>query len=277
MRLNMLLGTALLSAVCVASTTAQEIFRDDFDNAWDHTQFGGSVAPGSIWNGVLNANNGGGSFASGGGELTMGISNTGWEGGGRDDARFIYRNVDASQLASVTTKISSQTQGFWSNSGIMVRVPGPVDADGSNDDLVTASAFAVGIDDTGAPRGFGTGYAVQANVVVGGVEAETNVSDLTPDDLMWLRIENQGGGDFEIFSSNDGSTWASRGIKSNPAMAAGALQVGVWGGTFGELADASTSFDWVEIRTVPEPTSMALGLSAVAIWSASAALRRRQA
>ena len=94
------------------------IFRDEFTTSFNYAT--GSVPIGGIWNGIHNGNAGGtGTTANSTnpGQLTMGLSGVGWENS-NDTGPMLYRNVTASDFVRVTAKITSQTQGNWSLSGV---------------------------------------------------------------------------------------------------------------------------------------------------------------
>ena len=214
-------------------------FRDDFNDDWLYDATG-TVPPGEIWDDVYNEGNGGNGFnanTSNAGQLTMGINGTGWEGGGRDDGRFLFREVDASTLQEVRIKISQQTPGFWSAAGILVRAAGPLDDNAANDNFLSAHSF----------RTSPTANSAVMSSVTAGVEGETGTSVDSADDLMFIRLVNNGDGEFEMFTSSDGTNWISRHVGTHPALASGMLEVGVWGGTFGTLAGATAQFDWAEV------------------------------
>lgn len=213
--------------------------RDEFDQSHDY--LAGTVPAAGIWDDVYNEGNGGNGFdanTSNAGQLTMGIDGTGWEGGGRDDGRFLFREVDASTLQEVRVKITQQTAGFWSAAGILVRAAGPLDDNAGNDNFLSAHSF----------RTSETGNSAVMSNVVAGVEGEAGTDVASASDLTYLRLVNNGNGEFEMFTSSDGTNWISRQVGTNAALASGTLEVGVWGGTFGSLPDATAQFDWAEIR-----------------------------
>ena len=215
-------------------------YRDDFNSSFNYAT--GSVPAGGIWSGTRNATNFGSatynSNSTNAGQLTVGMQPVGWEGGGADTAPFLYRTVDASNLLDVRVKISSQTTGNWSNAGIMIRVPGAIDHDGSNDNFLSALSF----------RTSPTANTATLSNVVNGVEGENDTNVASAADINYLRLLNEGNGKYEFFTSSDGTTWISRQVTVNPALASGSLEVGVWSGSYsGGITTGNTQFDWAQI------------------------------
>lgn len=220
--------------------------RDDFDA--NHDYQAGTVPAGGIWTGVRNENNGGDGFnanVSNAGQLTMGIEGVGWENNGKTDGPMLYREVDASALQEVRVKISDQAVGQWSNAGIIVRVPGNI---GQNENFVTAQSFR--IDDTAPGIEL---RAAMSNVIDGG-EAEPFENVGSVDDLMFLRLVNNGDGEFEMFTSATGADgdWISRNVVVNPALALAEesqamVEIGLWAGSFNGGVAGTAQFDWAEI------------------------------
>ena len=215
-------------------------YRDDFNSSFNYAT--GSVPAGGIWSGTRNATNFGSatynSNSTNAGQLTVGMQPVGWEGGGADTAPFLYRTVDASNLLDVRVKISSQTTGNWSNAGIMIRVPGAIDHDGSNDNFLSALSF----------RTSPTANQATISNVIAGVEGENDTPVASANDINYLRLLNEGNGQYEFFTSSDGTTWISRQVTNNPALASGSLEVGVWSGSYaGGISTGNTQFDWAQI------------------------------
>jgi hypothetical protein len=172
------------------------------------------------------------------GRLTVGMEPVGWGGGGADNAPFLFREVAAENLMEVRVKISSQTRGNWSSAGILVRLDGPLDNTASNDNFLTAHSFRTNTNPIDR---------LQIANVIGGNEGETNVT-VTEADLMFLRLVHHGDGDFEVFTSSDGTNWVSRTEVSNAQLGAGLLEVGLWAGNYPTgSTNGTTQFDWAEI------------------------------
>src|SRR5688572_12824952 len=91
-----ILRVTVVLALIHCGTAIGITVSDQFNTSHDYS--GGTVPAGGIWDGVYNAGNGGlGTNANNtvAGNLTMGTDGVGWEGGGRDDAPMLFRNVDA--------------------------------------------------------------------------------------------------------------------------------------------------------------------------------------
>lgn len=214
--------------------------RDDFDSNFNYQA--GGVPGGGIWSDTHNSGFGD-SFdanSTASSMLTIGMEPVGWQGGGEDTGPFLFREVDASEFMEVRVKISSQSQGFWSSAGVLVRVAGDVDDDVTNDNFLSAHSFRTGSEEE--PSG-----SLQTSNVIAGAEAETN-DGLTVEDVSFIRLVNHGEGDFEVFSSADGATWVSRQEINNEELASGMLEVGLWAGNYnGGSSEGVTQFDWAEI------------------------------
>lgn len=236
------------------------VVRDDFDVSFDYST--GAVPAGGIWSGSYNAGNGGATFDANttlAGSLTMGSDEVGWEGGGRDDARFLYRSVPADEFREARLKITGQTRGPWHQAGFLIRQPTPLDNVINNDNLITA-----GVIDTETTLFGGFGTATITQNIQNGVEIQEQVTNegQTSADVAYLRLVHHGVGAFELFSSSDGASWVSRWAIANNALAAGNIEVGLWAGTYVNLIvnevdlEAVASFDYFEIETgadAPEP------------------------
>ncbi|WP_197528034.1 PQQ-dependent sugar dehydrogenase [Posidoniimonas polymericola] len=212
---------------------------DSFDASHDYKS--GAVDPAGIWTGTHNAGFGGpfDSNASNAGELTVGMEPLGWEGGGADTAPFLFREVNAADLMEVRVRISNQTRGNWSSAGILVRLAGAVDDDASNDQFLSAHSFRVGSESD-------PGDNLQTSNVIEGGEGET--TQPVGHDLEYIRLVHNGGGDFDVFTSEDGSDWTLRDELSNPNLAEGVLEVGLWAGSYGGGFEGGEAlFDWAEI------------------------------
>jgi hypothetical protein len=215
--------------------------REEFDSSHDYLT--GAVPPDGFWDGVRNQDNAGDDFnanSSSAGQLTIGIEPGGWDDDNSTDGPMLYREVDAGSLFEVRVKITDQTTGNWSSAGIIVRVPGPL---GDDENFITAHSFLP----NGGPR------ATMSNVVNGG-ETELFEGVDSADDLMFLRLVNNGDGEFEMFTSSTGdeNDWISRNVAVNPALAAAQeanlpVEVGLWTGSFPNGISGTAQFDWFEI------------------------------
>jgi hypothetical protein len=179
--------------------------------------------------------------------LQMGMDAVGWEGNNASGP-LLYREVPESQLVSVRAKISSQTSGNWSQAGVIARAPNM----GGGENWQISWSFR--------PAG---GFQHQSNQSLNGVEAELNDAGLTAADLMYVRLDNLGGGVFQAFRGsgpNDGSiTWTPQmdammmpQPQTNANLVGQTLQVGLAAGALGALPNANVIFDWVEIQTTSE-------------------------
>jgi hypothetical protein len=212
--------------------------RDDF--ATSHNYEAGTVPAGGIWTATHNAGFGDtfNANTTNEGNLTIGMASVGWQGNDADNGPFLFREVPAENLMEVRVRIQSQSAGNWSSAGILVRADGPLDNDEDNDHFLSAHAFRAAND-------------VQVSNVTAGVEAEGNFDAGSAANLAYLRLVSLGAGEFEVFSSNDGTDWISRTVVTNDALAAGLLEVGVWAGCYGggnmACTNGTTRFDWAEI------------------------------
>ena len=214
--------------------------RDDFTTNFNYPP--GNVPAGGIWTSTHNSGFGDvfDVNTSNAGQLTIGMEPVGWEGAGADTAPFLFREVPADNLLEVRVKISTQTRGNWSSAGILVRASGPLDNDASNDNFLSAHSFRTG--DATSP-----GNSLQVSNVIAGSEGEVNIG-VAEADLMFLRVVNHGNGEFEIFTSTNGTSWTSRNETINANLAQGLLEVGLWAGTYGGgINTGNTQFDWAEI------------------------------
>jgi hypothetical protein len=121
----------------------------------------------------------------------------------------------------------------------LVREPGPIDHIGANDDFVTANAF----------RTSGTDNRLQIANYIDGGEDQENAAVASPNDLNYIRLVHDGMGEYTAYSSADGENWIQRGSpRTNPELAAGLVEVGVWAGNLaGGGTAGTTQFDWVQI------------------------------
>lgn len=209
------------------------VLRDDFDEAFNYQS--GDVPSEGIWSGVRNEDFGDlfDADSSNTGQLTLGMEPVGWEGGGADNAPFIYREVDADNLMEVRVRISNQTRGTWSSAGILARVAGELDDDESNDHQVSVHSFE--------------GPSLSVSNVIAGAEGEAG-TPLDEEDLTHVRMVHLGDGDFEAYTSVDGVEWDLHQEFSNEELAEGMLEVGLWAGSYGGgISDGDAQFDWVEI------------------------------
>ncbi len=209
-----ILTTAMLLAMIPASSAFAVTVSDNFDNSFNYLP--GAVPAGSIWTRTLNPGAGGGlnqtppvdpvpkfdANNSTPGSLTMSTFGVGYGGGGTTTAPALVREVSADQLREVRVHVSSQTAGQWSQAGILIRAPGPIDTLGANDNFFTFGGFRSGGADFG-----GNGISATTQNVVNGAEAEMNTTGLVAADVDYLRVVHLGTGDFETYSSTDGLTW----------------------------------------------------------------------
>ncbi|HEY3392370.1 MAG TPA: PEP-CTERM sorting domain-containing protein, partial [Lacipirellulaceae bacterium] len=180
----------------------------------------------------------------------MSTFNVGFGGGGTTTAPALVREVSADQLREVRVHVSSQTAGQWSQAGILIRAPGPIDNVGANDNFFTFGGFREG----GTGLG-GTGFSATTQNVVNGGEAEMNTTGVVAAELDYLRVVHLGTGDFQTYSSTDGVTWVLRQEFQNTGLATGTLEVGLWGGTFAGsniMGGASAAFDYIQIDEAPD-------------------------
>jgi hypothetical protein len=214
--------------------------RDDFATNFNYQT--GNVPAGGIWTDAHNANFGD-TFAAtsaSGGQLTIGMERVGWGGDGEDSAPFLFREVAAENLLEIRVRLTAQARNNWSAAGILVRAAGPLDNDESNDNFLSAHSFRPNL--TGSIRN-----TVQVANVTNGAEAETN-APVTEADLAYLRLVHFGNGEFQVFSSSNGTTWTAHDEIVNANLASELLEVGVWAGNYSTGSTAgSTLFDWVEI------------------------------
>jgi glucose/arabinose dehydrogenase len=212
--------------------------RDDFTAS--HSYQNGSVPAGNMWTGTHNADFGDtfNANTANAGNLTIGLEPVGWQGDGADSAPLLFRDVPAENLMEVRVRIEQQSAGNWSSAGILVRVAGPLDNESSNDNFLSTHAFRANDD-------------IQVSNVIAGVEAEGNSPGAGPNGTTFLRLVSLGAGEFEVFSSTDGTDWISRSVVTNAALASGPLEVGVWAGCYAGGNNSCTSgtarFDWAEI------------------------------
>jgi hypothetical protein len=161
---------------------------------------------------------------------------------------LLYREVPENQLVSVRAKISAQTQGNWSQAGVMARIPNA----GVGENWMVSWSFR--------PAG---AFQHQSNLSLNGAETELNDAGLTAADLQYIRLDNLGGGMFQAFRGsgpNDTSiTWTPQmdaammpQPQTNANLVGQTLQVGPAAGAIGALANANVLFDWVEIQTTSQ-------------------------
>src|SRR5688572_15101722 len=130
---------------------------------------------------LLSALSGTSSFGQG--FLQFGLDNVGWEANNATGP-LLYREVPEAQLVSVRAKISAQTAGNWSQAGVIARVPSA----GSGENWMASWSFR-------APNPF----QHQSNLSLNGAETEFNDANLSADDLMYIRLDNMGGGVFQAY------------------------------------------------------------------------------
>jgi uncharacterized protein (TIGR03382 family) len=179
--------------------------------------------------------------------LQMGMDNVGWEANNATGP-LLFRDVPESQLLSVRAKISAQTAGNWSQAGVIARAPNL----GSGENWQISWSFR--------PAG---DFINQSNQSLNGAEAELNDGGLSAAALMYVRLDNLGGGVFQAFrgSGPDDAniTWTPQmdaammpQPQTNANLVGQTLQVGVAAGALGPLANANVMFDWVEIQTTSQ-------------------------
>jgi hypothetical protein len=182
--------------------------------------------------------------------LQLGTDNVAWENN-NDTGPILYREVPEAQFVSVRAKISAQTAGFWSQAGVIARVPNPIDLAAGQENWATSWSFRAPAEGP---------FVHQANMVTLGVEQEGNDGNLTANDLQFVRLDNLGDGSFQAYRGtgpDDAIVWSPQILEAtmepqpltNANMVGQNLQIGVAGGAIGALAGASVLFDWVEIVT----------------------------
>ncbi|HJQ81898.1 MAG TPA: hypothetical protein VJ828_18175, partial [Lacipirellulaceae bacterium] len=235
---------AMMMLVMVPASCAFAVtVTDNFDTSFDYLP--GNVPAGGIWTRVLNPGAGGGlnmmppvdpvpkfdANNSTPGSLTMSTFNVGFGAGGASSAPALVREVDADQLREVRLRVSAQTAGQWSTAGILVRAPGPIDAVGANDNFLGFYSYRPGPDNV--PFAGGNSANLRNIVNGGGGQGDVNVSPLTDADVEYLRLVHLGTGDFQVFTSSDGTNWVRRHETINivnAGLATGTLEVGLTGG-----------------------------------------------
>ncbi|TWT75721.1 hypothetical protein Pla123a_32310 [Posidoniimonas polymericola] len=175
--------------------------------------------------------------------LELGLDGVAWETP-NDTGPLLYKEVAESDLVSVKAKISSQTSGFWSQAGVIARLPNPVDQAAAQENWQAAWSFR--------PLEEGT-WDLQHNMASAGIETEVGQTGLDSADLTYVRLDNLGSGEFQAFfgsGTDDSISWtALAGTQTNASLIGQTLQVGVAGGAIGALPEAVALFDWVEIET----------------------------
>ena len=258
-------AASILFLVVVAPLRAEYV-RDDFNGDWPYDATG-IVPPDSIWAGGYNFGAGGphDSNITNPGALTMGLNAVGVEAEGvTGPLQFV--NIDAAVPFSARVKISTQANGFWSLAGLIVRKPQALGSGAERH--VQSTSFRPGGD------GFGTGWAYQSTGWNGTSEQEVNAAVTVEEALSHLRVDNLGGGSFQMYSSSDGLVWINRGVQTVAELATGPLEVGLYAGAIGDLPDATVAYDWFEVYMVPEPATLTLAGLAIAMGIASRRRRR---
>jgi hypothetical protein len=264
---RIVLGIALLAAFPANISLAVTV-SDQFDTSFDYLP--GSVPGGGIWTRVLNPGAGGGQNQmpavdpipifdandTNAGNLTLSTFGVGFGGGGTTTAPALVREVNADLFREARVRVTTQTAGQWSQAGILVRAPGPINTVGANDNFFTYGGFRSGGTDFG-----GDGIAATTQNVNNGAEAELNADAATEADIQYLRVVHLGTGDFETYTSPDNSIWTLRQTILNTGLATGNIEVGLWGGTFAGSAivgGASVAFDYIEIDEAPDAPEAAV-------------------
>lgn len=231
-----------LVSLCVSSPLAiAGIIVDTFSINKDYA--GGNVT-GTIWSGVLNSGNlsVGNANISNPGRLTWGsIPNSGWEGS-LANGPFLYRMVNGD--FDVSVQVAGMTNNFFSDGGLLVRVPNVADA-GPGEDYLGLRYFGA----------FGFNATRNTN---DGSTANTNYPAFDP----FIRITRTGAV-FDFFTRpNESSAWVLRDRVTRADMGAvGDLQVGLWFGTFTNTT-GQARFDNFTLSgpnvVVPEPSAFVL-------------------
>jgi hypothetical protein len=225
-----------------------DLFRDDFDTPHDYT--GG--ATGTIWHGVVNAENAVSLNVDTtiAGRLRMEAAGSkGWEAG-KNNAPFLYMNVSGDFDARV--EVTAQTSGNFSVGALMARLGAPSANGDPGEDYMTVTSNRFGSND------------VQARTLQDGAQNDSRGSSNVafPRHLRLTRAGNT----FHAFASADGTSWKSvswGGLRGLP-IGAGLvrddldglpLQVGLWQGSFS--TDIHTAdFDNFSIRIAPAPSAL---------------------
>jgi hypothetical protein len=171
-----------------------------------------------------------GSHCLGQGFLQMAMDNVGWEANNATGP-ILYREVPEAQLVSVRAKISAQTQGNWSQAGVMARIPNA----GAGENWMASWSFR--------PAG---AFQHQSNLSNNGAETELNDAGLTAADLMYIRLDNMGAGVFQAYRgsgpSDSNITWTPQmdaammpQPQTNPNLVGQTLHVGPAAGAIGAL------------------------------------------
>jgi hypothetical protein len=172
----------------------------------------------------------------------------GWEGS-TDTGPLLFRQVPEAELVSVTAKISAQTAGFWSRTGVIVRAPNAIDNATMQENWVTSSGWRVNFTDLLRHR---------SQMSTAGAEMMLDDRVFTPEDLTYLRLDRVGPGQFRAFRGtgldDNNISWTPHpgGPQTNANLAGINLQVGVQAGS-GPTGGAGTAiFDWVQIQTTSQ-------------------------
>ena len=180
------------------------------------------------------------------GFLQMGMDGVAWEANNATGP-LLYREVPEAQFTSVRAKISAQSAGNWSQAGVIARIPNT----GAGENWQASWSFRGVL----APP-----FQHQSNQSLNGAEMELNDANLSAADLMYMRLDNLGGGVFQAYRGSgpddNNITWTPQmdammmaQPQTNPNLVGQTLQVGLAAGAIGMLAGASVAFDWVEIQT----------------------------
>lgn len=271
-------AAAVILLALVAPVIAATI-RDDFNDDWPYDATG-IVPPGGIWTDGYNLGAGGphDSNISAPGQLTTGLYDVGWESN-TTNGPMQYVSWDSSVGFQAKVKISSQTQGFWSLSGLIVRSPKPL---GTGDEsYVTIASFRPDPAPTD-PESWQMTAPRDPDHAPGGTpydENEIGGGGLTEAQVSYLMVSHVPGGPFVGRTSADGINWLGRGTRDNPDLQSGMVEIGLFSGAlerdFGNVEPgAVTTWDWFEINMIPEPAS--LGLALVAVVMGGTVIRRRR-
>jgi hypothetical protein len=258
-----LMGTVI---ILNGSAIGALILRDDFNVANNYSgafPTGPTDAdPSGMWDGLYNRNAGGGptdANITSPGNLNVGLQNVGWEGANLhnlDTGAFLFRRMDAAELVSIRTRISSQSVGNWSDVGILIRNPAsaPINGNAANEDFILNYSF----------RGSPTNFENEVQNIRNGNGTTTDNFLASAAQIEYLRVDNLGGGKFNMYRGsgpNESSiTWVLHTVSpiTNSDLASGIIEVGLTGGDLKGGVGGSAQFDWVTIEIIPEPLSCIL-------------------
>ena len=254
---RILILTTLLTATIASAASAVTLvpsvtpYSDDFNTFFDYAAGGGAVPGGSIWSGIHNQTNGGDAstpaiLEANGADFngnpkpgvlfiedlvlhpnTDGQLGVGWEGD-KNNAPFLFANVDAGNDFEAVIKINAQTAGFWSYTGIIARRPGappnpvglgPGDTLAASESFITTGSFRT--TDTDDPATTEVDETLNATILTQNIvnlnETEANDGVVLNGLPLWIRMTKKAS-QFTAASSLDGTTWADRNVVINPEL-----------------------------------------------------------